>query len=209
MINKATRKQASQIAKLHKQAITEGFLPRLGLGFLTSLYRFLIKTEIVIVYEEDGELLGFVSGAVSSKGMMHRFLYSSPGGILKVMLALVKKPTLIGSLLETYRAPTLTEPGILSGSVTILDPSALKKAIPETELLSMSVSPLAQKNGIGKALLNGLEEELIKHHITSYKVIAGDKLIETNQFYKRNGFVLVKQITIHGNEVSNVYVKAL
>lgn len=198
MIKKAELKQAKVIANLHIQTINQGFLPKLGPSFLQSLYRFLIKKELVLVYKEENNILGFVSCALSSKGIMKRFLVSSPAGVLKIGWAVFKKPALLKPLWETFRAPSL------SVSENKNEPS-----IPETELLSISVSPQAQQGGIGTKLLAALEKELVNRGITSYKVIAGEKLKGANNFYRKNGFVLVRQITIHGNEVSNVYVKEI
>ena len=143
-------------------------------------------------------MLGFVSCALSSQGIMKRFLFSSPDGILKLMLVILKNPKLIKPLLETYKAPILS-----------FSNSLAENQIPKTELLSISVSPQAQKAGIGTQLLQALEGELIKKDIFSYKVIAGEKLEGANKFYLKNGFVLTKQINIHGNDVSNVYVKEI
>jgi ribosomal protein S18 acetylase RimI-like enzyme len=189
---------ARQVAQLHIQTINQGFLPKLGVSFLQSLYRFLIKKELVLVYKEEDEVRGFVSCALSSQGIMKRFLVSSPAGVLKIGWAVLKKPALLKPLWETFRAP------LLSVSENKNEPS-----IPETELLSISVSPLAQQGGIGTKLLAALEKELVNRGITSYKVIAGEKLEGANKFYCKNGFVLVRQITIHSNEVSNVYVKEI
>lgn len=41
------------------------------------------------------------------------------------------------------------------------------------------------------------------------KVIAGQKLESADKFSRKNGFAMTKQITIHGNESSNLYVKEL
>ena len=68
---------------------------------------------------------------------------------------------------------------------------------------------MEQKGGIGTNLLIALEKELIKRSILKYKVVAGEKLEGANKFYRKNGFVLAKQITIHGNDVLNVYVKEI
>jgi ribosomal protein S18 acetylase RimI-like enzyme len=196
MISIAPIDYSNQIVFLHYQTIDQGFLPKLGPSFLQSLYRFLIKKELVLVYKENDMVLGFVSCALSSQGIMKRFLVSSPAGVLKIGWAVLKKPALLKPLWETFRAPSL------SVSENKNEPS-----IPETELLSISVSPQAQQGGIGTKLLAALEKELVNRGITSYKVIAGKKLEGANKFYRKNGFVLVRQITIHGNEVSNVYVK--
>lgn len=198
MIRYSKSSDARQVAVLHIQTISEGFLPKLGLGFLTSLYRFLVKNELVLVYKEEDRVLGFVSCALSSKGIMKRFIFSSPAGVFKLVVALLKKPKLISPLSETYRAPSLSESGI-----------STKNEMPETELLSISVSPQAQKGGIGSQLLDALEAELKSRGIDKYKVIAGEKLVGANKFYIKNGFVLAQQITIHGNNKSNLYIKRL
>lgn len=200
MIKEAQSQDSPQTALLHYQTINEGFLPKLGLGFLESLYIFLIRKELVMVYKEKNQVLGFVSCALSSKSIMKRFLFSSPAGIIKILFALLKKPVLVKPLFETFRAPEKSHTN--NDSIT-------NSQIPETELLSISVSPLAQKGGIGSQLVQALEEELSKKGIFRYKVIAGEKLQGANRFYKKNGFKLVKQIVIHGNDISNVYIKEI
>ena len=195
MIKYANAFCPNDIATLHKQTISEGFLSKLGLGFLKSLYKFLIKKEIVLVYQEEENVLGFVSCTLSSKNIMRRFLLYNPFIIIKIFLSIIMNPALIKPLFETYRAPSLSD-------------SSKKNSIklPDTELLSISVSPEAQKEGIGTKLLNALETELKNKGITQYKVIAGEKLMGANKFYRKNSFKLIKQVAIHGNDISNVYV---
>ena len=129
---------------------------------------------------------------------MKKFIISSPLGVIKAGWAVLKKPQLLKSLWETFRAPSLS-----------VSEKENELQIPETELLSISVSPEAQQGGIGSKLLVALEQELKKRGINRYKVVAGQKLSGANKFYQKNGFVLAKQITIHGTEVSNVYVKEI
>lgn len=196
MICSAKTKDAQAIALLHRQTINQGFLAKLGIPFLQSLYKFLIRKELVLAYCENNNTLGFVSCALSSKGIMKRFLRSSPVGIFQLLFALFKKPSLITPLWETFRAPSLSN-------------ASTDEHIPETELLSICVSPQAQQGGIGGKLVNELEKELKNRKITRYKVIAGAKLNGANRFYIKNGFQLSKQITIHGKDLSNVYIKEI
>jgi len=84
-----------------------------------------------------------------------------------------------------------------------------KKIFPKTELLSISVSPEVRQGGIGFKLMAALEQELTTRGIKSYKVITDQKLEGAKKFYRKNGFSLAKQITIQGDEVSNVYVKEI
>jgi len=52
MINKAEIKHSQVIGLIHHGALANNFLARLGKRFLVSLYSFLIKRELVIVYIE-------------------------------------------------------------------------------------------------------------------------------------------------------------
>jgi ribosomal protein S18 acetylase RimI-like enzyme len=196
MIRKAQNKDCSQLATLHHQTINKGFLPKLGISFLESLYRFLTTQELVLVCKDEDKVLGFVSCAMSSKGIMKRFVFNSPSGILKLMVALLKKPGLTKPLLETLRSSDLSEQGT-------------REEIPETELLTIAVSPEVQQGGIGTQLISALEQELKNRNIFKYKVIAGKKLTGANKFYLKNGFVFAKQILIHEDDILNVYVKEI
>ena len=76
MIRPAQKTDSPSLAKLHTATLTSSFLAGLGLAFLNKLYTFLIQTEKVWVYEEDGDIKGFVSFSGNSAGMMKRFLKS-------------------------------------------------------------------------------------------------------------------------------------
>jgi ribosomal protein S18 acetylase RimI-like enzyme len=198
MINNANIENSTILANLHYQTITKGFLPKLGTSFLKYLYAFLINNEIVLIYKEENKILGFVSCALNMKGLMKRFFMKNPSIIAIVFRNLIKKPKIIVSLFETFRAPLISRKTIYSETI-----------LPSTELLSICVDSSAQKGSIGTQLLYALEQELRNKGIKKYKVIAGESLIGANKFYLKNGFELATQIVIHGNSLSNVYVKTL
>jgi len=77
------------------------------------------------------------------------------------------------------------------------------------ELLSIAVKKEEAGKGAGSILLEKLEEELRKRQYNKYQVIAGDKLLSANNFYKKHGFQLVKKIQVHKGEDSNLYIKTL
>ncbi|MFZ4707920.1 MAG: GNAT family N-acetyltransferase [Bacteroidales bacterium] len=200
MILRAEVRQAKAIALLHRQTLTSSFLAKLGIGFLEALYTFLIKKEVVITYTEKGVLKGFVSSSANSSGMMKRFLYSCPVCIFRLLRKLISSPQLFQRFIETFTAPFKSKTSLTAGSKVIL---------PAAELLSISVDPACQATGIGSQLVKALEEQLLQKGISSYKVIAGVSLESANAFYKRNGFTLVSQVIIHGNELSNIYIKEI
>ena len=199
MIESAQLSDSIQIANLHHSAIKSGFLSSLGLGFLNSLYKYLIIKEIVLVYRDGEKVLGFVSCSLCSGKMMRKFLFN-PGGVLSFLPAVLKKPSLILRALETMRIP-------------VKNKSAGEKKpglnLPDAELLSISVKPGTQKEGIGTLLLSGLEKRLREEGVKQYKAVAGATLVAANSFYQKNGFHLTTEISIHGKDISNVYCKSL
>lgn len=200
MLTESARSEDSfQIAYLHHSAIDKGFLSSLGSGFLNALYKYLISKEIVLVCREGETVLGFVSCSLNSGKMMRKFLFN-PSGVVSFFWAILKKPSLIFSALETMRIPLKNKSG--GEKKPGLD-------LPEAELLSISVDPGTQKAGIGTLLLSGLEKRLREEGVKEYKVVAGANLVAANRFYQKNGFHLVTQINIHRKEISNVYCKSL
>jgi len=197
MIRPAIENDSYSLAKLHIETLTRSFLAGLGINFLSNLYKFLIQNEKVWVYEEELEVKGFVSYSGNTAGMMKRFLINSPGCIISLVLGTISKPANLKQFVETFRAPFK-----LKKNKEIIN-------IPLGELLSISVSPNCQASGIGSQLVKALEEYLQQNQIFSYKVVAGEELVGANKFYIKNGFVLVSQIKIHGEKLSNIYIKEI
>jgi len=197
MISQAIKTQSRQIAEIHKNSIVDGFLSKLGVDFLTILYEFLIENQLVLVFLEEDKVLGFVSCSYSSSGLIKKFVLKKPKAIFILLKKIIQNPSFVKPILET------------SNSTSISVNSFSGNELPETELLSISVVPSTIQKGIGSSLIDELEKQLLKKNIQSYKVVAGENLKNANLFYLKKGFELKNQIKIHGNEVSNVYVKKL
>ena len=197
MIRSAKKTDSSSLAKLHAETLTTSFLASLGQAFLCNLYTFLIQKEKVWVYEEDDKIKGFVSFSVNSSGMMKRFIFHCPGCLFLLAIKTIVQPANLKRFLETFRAPFKSQK-----ANDFIE-------LPSGELLSISVSPTCQASGIGSQLVKALEDYLHQNQIASYKVVAGVELFGANKFYIKNGFVLAKQIRIHEEKLSNVYIKHL
>lgn len=200
MIRPAKKTDSLSLAKLHAETLTTSFLAGLGLRFLSNLYQFIISEEKVWVYEEEKEIKGFVSFSRNSAGMMKRLLIHCPACILLLVFKLIERPNYIQRFWETFRIPFQSNTSAEAESTIIL---------PSSELLSISVSPNCQTSRIGSQLVKTMEEYLQQNRILSYKVVAGEVLVGANKFYLKNGFVLATQIRLHGNSLSNVYVKEI
>jgi len=197
MIRSALTTDSTSLAKLHAETLTTSFLASLGFKFLNRLYTFLIQTEKVWVYEENDIIKGFVSYSGNSAEMMKRFLINRPACIVSLVLKTIVQPANFKRFVETFKASYKSQK-----SNDII-------SLPSGELLSISVSPDCQASGIGSQLVKVLEEYLQQNEITNYKVVAGAELLGANKFYVKNGFVLATQIKIHGEMLSNVYIKKI
>lgn len=196
----AQKSDAIPLALLHKKALKTSYLSKLGSDFLESMYSFLISKEIVFVYTEEQSIVAFVSFSKNSSHMMKSFLLSSPRSLFILAKLVLKKPSISPRLIETYLAPF---------KIKDYNLATFKVPLPNSELLSIAVEPQNQTRGIGIQLLNVLETHLKFNQINRYKVIAGIDLLGANKFYSKNGFKLSSQINIHGDNISNVYVKEL
>jgi ribosomal protein S18 acetylase RimI-like enzyme len=78
---------------------------------------------------------------------------------------------------------------------------------PKKKVLSIVVDDKAQGMGVGRLLMEAAFEEFKKRNISEIKVMVGDGL-RANEFYKKMGFQLARQLLQHGKPM-NAYVRKL
>ena len=192
--NKAHSHDAFAIANLHKIGIPTGFLSKQSIDFLESLYLYLIKYEIVYVAKESSKIIAFITVSVNTTNLYSKFLKSNYKLLIKFTLKNIFSIEFIKKAYETLNAPKKTH---------------IKEApIELPELLSIVVEDTYTKKGIGKKLLVHVEQELFSLNQKKYKVLVGASL-KANQFYKKNGFEIVKKVEIHKGALSYIYTKEL
>lgn len=97
-------RDAADAARLHEQAMGDSLWAKLGQGFLTELYRGLIDNRhfLGFVYEEDGQVRGFIAGSTDASAMMSqvfrkRWFLLGPAAIPGVL----RRPSVVPLLLTT------------------------------------------------------------------------------------------------------------
>jgi ribosomal protein S18 acetylase RimI-like enzyme len=198
MIHKAALSDSFKIAEIHQTELKDSFLAALGESFLQKLYNFLIEKEIVFVERNKEQVVGFISGSNETSGLIKRFILYNPTNLFYLIIYNLGRPSLLKKLIETAIVPS-----------KFSKKDTIGNELPNTELLSIAVDSTQHKKGSGSKLLLALETEFKSYNITNYKVIAGEKLVSANRFYQKHGFRKVTQMNVHGNEVSNIYVKDL
>ncbi|HEC93011.1 MAG TPA: hypothetical protein ENI51_08495 [Candidatus Atribacteria bacterium] len=73
-IRNAHFSNSREIAKIHKECLDKSFLATLGEKFLTLLYKTLVehKKGILLVAEDNGKIIGFVSGITNTQAERDR-----------------------------------------------------------------------------------------------------------------------------------------
>jgi glycosyltransferase involved in cell wall biosynthesis/ribosomal protein S18 acetylase RimI-like enzyme len=188
---------AAAMARLHAAGMPEAFLPTLGAGFLTRLYRALATDPqaVALVAEDLDGVVGFAAGVVSVGGFYRRF--ARRHGVAAALAAAPRlaRPSVARRLLETVRYPAQAGgPG--AGA-----------PLPDAELLSIAVAPGRRSGGTGRLLAEGLLRGLAERGAEEIKVVVAAANGGANRFYAKVGFRQAGELSVHQGTPSNVWIK--
>jgi ribosomal protein S18 acetylase RimI-like enzyme len=181
-----------QVASLHADSIHLGFLSSLGTPFLALLYEAIdVEPSAVLLIEENqGRIIGFVSGARGMRPIYRRLL--------------ARWPRLAVALL-----PALASPRKLRKILEILflgrKHGASQPARPEAELLSIAVAPEARGTGCAERLYHALCRHFAAEGVPRFCVVVGDALTPAHRFYTRMGAEVIGKVEVHKGEGSVLY----
>ena len=187
-----TKKQIYQdAASLHIASIPSGFLPTLGLKFLSLMYRCIDEaaSTILITKYNDDQLVGFVTGSVGTSSL-YRSMLSHPFVLVFALFPVVfriKKVRKVFSLLSHS-----------SGSV--------RASYPAPELLTICVNSSFRRQGIADELYFKLCNDFKSKSVNEFVIIVG-KALDANRFYLKQGATVVGQLQVHAGSDSNVFIQ--
>ena len=180
-----------EIARIHMQCISQGFLPALGEHFLSLLYQSLDADPNSVLFIEriNGQVVGFVAG-----GRGARLIYRQ---IMK------RLPIFLLALL-----PSVFNPRKLKRIIEIVYFSFKKKptlVYPNAELYSIAVSESARRNGVAVRLYEALKQHFVASGEDAFCIVVGGNLSTAHSFYQRMGCVPIGQVSVHEGQVSIIY----
>jgi ribosomal protein S18 acetylase RimI-like enzyme len=183
------------MARMHADAMPDAFLPTLGHGFLTRLYRALATdpTAVVLVAEGADGVVGFAAGVLSVGGFYRRFVRHHGTAAAVVAAPRLADPRVARRVLETVRYPARAAEGV--------------GPVPDAELLSIAVDPAFRASGSGRALVDGVLRGLAERGADHIKVVVGASNEGANHFYERVGFRLAGRLSVHQGTPSNVWIR--
>lgn len=182
-----------QVARLHIAAIDQGFLPQLGDHFLAQLYRAIDESAgsvLITRHDEQGRLVGFVSGGEGMRPILRRMLKRWPLVLWSLVPALTSVRTL-ARVAELMRRSASAPDGVY----------------PISELFSIAVAPDARQSGHARWLYRQLEEHFRKRGVAAFRIVVGEPLETAHRFYRSMGAEPADTIEVHRGERSIVYVQ--
>jgi glycosyltransferase involved in cell wall biosynthesis/ribosomal protein S18 acetylase RimI-like enzyme len=190
-VRPARPEDAPAIARLHREAMPEAFLPTLGDRFLARLYRALGSDPrgVVLVAENGSGVVGFAAGT-ASVGDFYRDFYRRHG--LRAAIA---------------AAPRLLRPSVLR---RIRESAAYPdsvRGLPEAELLAIAVGGGHRDEGIGRRLADRLVGDLRARGADGIRVVVAAGNEGANRFYDSLGFRRAASVEVHRGTPSNVLVR--
>lgn len=190
-IELAEKRDAAQIAEIHRQEINQGFLSQLGVRFLSKLYEAMImsRNSFVVVAKENNQVIGFISGCSSVKNFYKDFFKKYTLSAVVILLPKIFNLRIIKKILETLRYSKEKE-----------------SDLPEAELLVIASKKEFHGQGVALKMFDFFVAEIKTRKIKQFKVVVGENLSRAIGFYEKVGFKFHSNITIHQNNLSRVYV---
>ena len=139
----------------------------------------------------DSQLVGYVTGSVG-KSNLYRSMLFHPFALLIALLPVVfsiKKLRKIFSILSHS-----------SGSV--------RASYPAPELLTICVNSSFRQQGIADRLYVKLCNYFKSKSVNEFVIIVG-KALDANQFYIKQGAIIVGQLQVHAGADSNVFIQRI
>jgi GNAT superfamily N-acetyltransferase len=172
----------ARLAKLHVTTLPRSMVSRLGLSYARSFYRYLARSLQELIFLErdrEGSIMGACVLSLAPDSLERRLLF----GTFLWTRALFNFRKMPWSELLSKAAPQ----------------ASVELAGEKPELLIIFADPAHQSMGIGTRLVALCERALLIRSVRSYRVKTENRNDNRAlQFYDRNGFARIANITVHG-----------
>ena len=186
------RALARRVAKLHIEAIHEGFLSSLGEPFLVPLYEGLAtsRSSFLITASDGDDLAGFICGATDTRRAYLDFATSrgAPRAALRLIPRLLSLST-VRRVAETLLYPT----------------KRTEVELPRAEILNFCVSADRRGQGVGRRLFRALVDEFSRRGVPDIRIVTGAEQRSAQAFYDRVGADRITELEVHEGTTSIVY----
>ncbi|MEK9147085.1 MAG: GNAT family N-acetyltransferase [Patescibacteria group bacterium] len=181
-IKKLDKDKIPQIAKIHKQCLSNGFIASFPLGFLEKYYDTLFESKDVFTYiaVDDQKVLGFITATYNVKALPKILITH----LWKEVIILIKNPLFLVKIFQLSLHPSLRD----------------EKS--SCEIPSIAVVPSARRHGLGKKLISAAKLEFKGKGFKKFQLSLRDSMQEANTFYQRLGLKKVKSAKFLGETIN-------
>jgi glycosyltransferase involved in cell wall biosynthesis len=189
-IRRGRTEEARLLARFHARTHPAAFLPILGVGFLTQLYRALLEQQqgVALVAERDGAVVGFATGVLSMSDFYRRFMARHGTAAVISALPRLARPGVARRVLETLRYPVDAQ------------------GLPEAEFSTLAVTEGLRSRHLGGLLSRAVIDALAGLGATAVRGTVNITNGPMNRMMTRIGFEKVGQTVLHDGIPSNQYV---
>ena len=191
---KSGHKYFLECAKIHSKEIPGGFLPTLGLDFLSSLYEIFSKSKysFLLLAVEDSRVVGFIAVSLHTKLFFKQYLWTqSYKNLYKIPISTFGK-VFVKKIVEVLKYP-------FEGNIKEYD------FVSNSEIFNFCVDSSLQGLGVGQLLFSKAVNQLECSKVKILKIVTGNRQIGAQRFYYRSGATLSHTIMVHKGEESMVF----
>ena len=186
----AREQDLKAVAAIHRQIFSTTLSGQLGERFLEEYYR-KIKISpggIVIVCENKGQVIGFISGLSSKDNFLFPLLIKNVWSILK---ELAVHPTIFKNIFRFIKRSLVLKEGKFNA-----------------ELMALAVLEEYRGKGLASGLVARMEEFFVSKNVKEYKVFTDLKSSTGYGFYEKSGFRLFQEVDLLGVQ-ARLYFKTI
>ena len=185
----------ADIARLHIEEITDGFLTSLGAPLLTRLYDAVNRSSagFILAATVDGAIVGFLCASTDTARVYRQVLGRSWPRLLPVLLPKLVNLRTMRRVWETIRYPS----------------RGPRAHLPSAEILNFCVSKRLHRGGVGRRLFSAMEAEFHRRGVGEIRIVTGATQLSAIRFYEKIGADLVGAIEVHGGQESRAFRYAI
>jgi len=183
-----------ECAKIHSKEIPSGFLPTLGLSFLSSLYEFFSKSKysFLLMAVEDSKVKGFIVISLNTKLFFKQYLFTqSYKNFHKIPFSIFGKIFILKTI-EVLKYPFKSK-------------KIKTDFVSNSEIFNFCVDSSVQGRGVGQSLFSKAVNELENNKVKVLKIVTGYNQISAQKFYYKSGATFSHKVIVHKGEESMVF----
>lgn len=186
-------KDAPQVARIHAESISTGFISSLPSNFIEIMYKEIARSKYAFgfVCEYESGIIGFICNSLDTNKLFKDIIFKR-GLILAIPL--IKRVFSFKYLKKIIN--------------NVFYANKFGADLPRAEVLSVAVDNKVKGMGVGKKLMENAIAKYKDVHINRIKALTDEKSQASNQYYIKCGFRLTDKIKHHDHYL-NIYVLEL